>query len=299
MAKCINIHCIVTNGHEIIFTSQSSIQPGPNKAGRLTSKLTDGVVIMNIRSNFNRNSIILIATSLFIALIGKVLIGNTTEGISLLIILTLMYVMIFSVAILCGPWAGFLTGAISLLIFTGGAIPVIYYESGPEPMYRSGYPEWFLYAFMGAIAGILAQKGFFKRWWSSLLAGYVTAVATTFLFIVLGQLFDRNTTGFVNISQPTDILNALLAAFLGVFNSSDTNFPATYLMFVALITFAIMKLPIPQWKRFIQGCPQPETTSTLSEAKPNRIIMIAGIILLLAAIMYFGFLLVFALGVSG
>lgn len=106
---------------------------------------------MNIRSNFNRNSIILIATSLFIALIGKVLIGNTTEGISLLIILTLMYVMIFSVAILCGPWAGFLTGAISLLIYTGGAIPVIYYESGPEPMYRSGYPEWLLYACMGLL----------------------------------------------------------------------------------------------------------------------------------------------------
>lgn len=148
----------------------------------------------------------------------------------------------------------------------------------------------------GAIAGILAQKGFFKRWWSSLLAGYVTAVATTFLFIILGQLFDRNATGFVYI---TDILSTLLAAFLGVFNSSDTNFPTTYLMFVALITFAIMKLPIPQWKMFIQGCPQPETTSTLSEAKPNRIIMIAGIILLLAAIMYFGILLVFALAVGG
>ena len=251
---------------------------------------------MNIKSNFNRNSIILIAASLFIALIGKVLIGNTTEGIPVLIILSLMYVMIFSVAILCGPWAGFLTGAISLLIFTGGAIPVIYYESGPEPMYRSGYPEWLLYAFMGCIAGILAQKGFFKRWWSSLLAGYVTAVATTFLFIILGQLFDRNATGFV---YSTDILNTLLAAFLGVFNSSDTNFSATYLMFVALITFAIMKLPIPQWKMFIQGCPQPETTSTLSEEKPNRIIMIAGIILLLAAIIYFGFLLAFALGVSG
>lgn len=253
---------------------------------------------MNIKSNFNRNSIILIAISLLIALIGKAMTGKTIEGISVLIILTLMYVMIFSVAILCGPWAGFLTGAISLLIYTGGAIPVIYYESGPVPMYRSGYPEWLLYAVMGCIAGILAQNGFFKKWWSSLLAGYVTAVATTFLFIVLGQLFNRDTTGSVYISQISDILNALVAAFLGVF-SSGTNFPATYLMFVALITFAIMKLPIPQWKMFIQGCPQPETTSTLSEAKPNRIIIIAGIILLLAVTIYFGFLLIFALAVGG
>jgi hypothetical protein len=93
-------------------------------------------------------------------------------------------------------------------------------------------------------------------------------------------------------------LSALVAAFLGVF-SSGTNFPATYLMFVALITFAIMKLPIPQWKMFIQGCPQPETTSTLSETKPNRIIIIAGIILLLAVTIYFGFLLIFALAVGG
>jgi hypothetical protein len=150
---------------------------------------------------------------------------------------------------------------------------------------------------MGFIAGILAQNGFFKKWWSSLLAGYVTAVTTTFLFIVLGQLFNRDITGSVHSSQITDILYALVAAFFGVF-SSGTNFPATYLMFIALIAFAIMKLPIPRWKMFIQGCPQPETTSTLSEAKPNRIIIIAGIILFLAVIIYFGFLLVFALAVG-
>lgn len=260
------------------------------------TKIPDGVIIMNIKSNFNRNSLILIAISFFIAWIGKAVTGKITEGILVLIIFTLMYVMIFLVAILCGPWAGFLTGAISLLIFTGGAIPVIYYASGPVPMYRSGYPEWLLYACVGFIAGILAQYGFFKKWWSSLLAGYVTAVATTFLFIVLGQLFNRDTAGLA--FQITDILNVLLAAVFGVFGS-DTNFPATYLMFIALVTFAIMKLPIPQWKTFIQGCPQPETTSTLSEAKPNRIIIIAGITLLLAVIIYFGFLLIFALAVSG
>lgn len=252
--------------------------------------------MMNIKSNFNRNSLILIAISLFIALIGKAVIGKITEGIPVLIVLSLMYIMIFSVAILCGPWAGFLTGAISLLIYTGGAIPVIYYESGPVPMFRSGYPEWLLYAVMGFIAGILAQNGFFKKWWSSLLAGYITAVVTTLLFIVLGQLFNRDTAGLAY--QIIDILNVLLAAFFGVFGSG-TDFPATYLMFIALITFAIMKLPIPQWKRFIQGCPQPETTSTLSEAKPNRIIIIAGIILLLNVILYFGFLLIFALAVGG
>lgn len=269
---------------------------------------------MNIKSNFNRNSLILIAISLFIAWIGKVVTGKTTEGLSVLIVLSLMYIMIFLVAILCGPWAGFLTGAISLLVFTGGAIPVIYYASGPVPMYRSGYPEWLLYACVGFIAGILAQNGFFKKWWSSLLAGYVTAVSTTFLFIVLGQLFDRRDTAELAY-QITDILNVLLAAFFGVFGS-DTNFPATYLMFIALVTFAIKELSIPQWKRFIQGCPQPgttsvlseerpdripqsETTSTLSEAKPNRIIIIAGVILLLNVILYFGFLLIFALAVGG
>lgn len=251
---------------------------------------------MNIKSNFNRNSLILIVISFFIALIGNVVTGKITEGFSVLIVVSLVYIMIFLVAILCGPWAGFLTGAISLLIITGGAIPVIYYASGPVPMYRSGYPEWLLYACVGFIAGILAQYGFFKKWWSSLLAGYVTAVATTFLFIVLGQLFNRDTAGLA--FQITDILNVLLAAVFGVFGS-DTNFPANYLMFIALVTFAIMKLPIPQWRTFIQGCPHPETTSTLSEAKPNRIIMIAGVILLLSAIMYFGFLLIFALAVGG
>jgi len=246
---------------------------------------------MNIKSNFNKNSIILIAISLFIALIGKI------TGISVLFYLS--DVMIFIVAILCGPWAGFLTGAISLLIYTGGAIPVIYYDSGTEPMYRSGYPEWLLLAFMGFIVGVLAQKGFFKRWWYSLLAGYITAVATTFLFLTLGQIFDRNSSSFLSNLQITEILIALPAAFVGVFDSIGTNFPASRLMVIALITFAILKLPIAQWKIFIQGCPQPEVTSTFSETRPNRMVIIAGIICLLALVIYFGYLLIFALAVSG
>lgn len=246
---------------------------------------------MNIKSNFNRNSIFLISGSLFIALIGKF------TGISVIIYLS--DVMIFLVAILCGPWVGFLTGTISLLIFTGGSIPVIYYDSGTEPMYRSGYPQWLLYAFMGFVVGMLAQKGFFKKWWSSLIAGYVTAVATTFLFIVLGQLFDRNATGFFSLPQISEILIAFPAAFFGVFNSIDTNFPATHLMGIALTSFAILKLPIAQWKMFIQNCPQPESASAQLETKSSRMIIIAGIIFLLAIVIYFGWLLIFGLAVSG
>ena len=246
---------------------------------------------MNIKSNFNRNSIILISITLFIALIGKL------TGISLIIYLS--DVMIFLVAILCGPWAGFLTGAISLLIFTGGSIPVIYYDSGTEPMYRSGYPQWLLYAFMGFVLGVLAQKGFFKKWWSSLIAGYLTAVATTFLFIVLGQLFDRNSTGFLSLPQISEILMAFPAAFFSVFSSIDTNFPATHLIGIALISFAILKLPIAQWKMFIQGCPQPESASAQLETKSSRMIIISGIIFLLVIVIYLGWLLIFGLAVSG
>lgn len=246
---------------------------------------------MNIKSNFNRNSITLISVSLFIALIG-----NFT-GVSVIIYLS--DVMIFLVAILCGPWAGFLTGTISLLIFTGGSIPVIYYDSGTEPMYRSGYPQWLLYAFMGFVLGILAQKGFFKKWWSSLIAGYVTAVATTFLFIVLGQLFDRNATGFLSLPQISEILIAFPAAFFVVFNSVDTNFPATHLMGIALLSFAILKLPITQWKIFIQDCPRPESASGQLEKKSSRMIITAGIIFLLAIVIFFGWLLIFGLAVSG
>lgn len=246
---------------------------------------------MDIRSNFNRNSIILIASSLLVALIGRI------TGIAAFFYIS--DVLIFIVAILCGPWAGFLTGAISLLIFTGGAAPVNYYDSGSEPRYKAGYPEWLLYAFEGLIVSVLAQKGFFKKWWSSLLAGYLTAVATTFLFMVLGQLFDRNADGFLSLPQMTEILIAFPAAFFGVFNSVGTNFPAIHLMVVALIAFALLKLPMPQWKTFIQGCPQSETASAQLEAKPDRMILIAGIIFLLAMVIYLGWLLIFGLAVSG
>jgi len=247
--------------------------------------------IMNIKSNFNRNSIILLSVSLFIALIGKF------TGISVIIYLS--DVMIFLVAILCGPWVGFLTGAISLLIFTGGAIPVIYYNSGTEPMYRSGYPEWLLYAFMGFVVGILAQKGLFKKWWYSIIAGYLTAVGTTFLFIVLGQLFDRNATGFLSLPQIAEILMAFPLAFFSVLDSMDTNFPATHFMSIALISFAVLKLPIAQWKIFIQGCPQPESASAQLETTSRRIIIITGIFFLLSIVIYFGWLLIFGLAVSG
>jgi energy-coupling factor transport system substrate-specific component len=70
------------------------------------------------------------------------------------------------VGVICGPWAGALTGALTNII--GGMILS---------------PDWFPWfpvaAVIGATAGVMANIGYFKTWWKVVVTGFVIAIMAT------------------------------------------------------------------------------------------------------------------------
>lgn len=70
------------------------------------------------------------------------------------------------VGVLCGPWAGALTGALSN--FVAGII------------FDPGWWPWIpVAAVIGLTAGFCANAGFFKTWWKVAVTGFLIAVAAT------------------------------------------------------------------------------------------------------------------------
>jgi len=70
------------------------------------------------------------------------------------------------VGVICGPWAGALTGALANII--AGVIL--------DP----GWFPWFpVAAAIGATAGVMANIGFFKNWWKVAVTGFVIAIVAT------------------------------------------------------------------------------------------------------------------------
>lgn len=70
------------------------------------------------------------------------------------------------VGVICGPWAGALTGALSNII--AGIIL--------DP----GWFPWFpVAAAIGATAGVMANIGYFKNWWKVVVTGFIIALVAT------------------------------------------------------------------------------------------------------------------------
>ena len=66
------------------------------------------------------------------------------------------------VAIICGPWAGALTGALSNTIW-GLFNP-------------NSLPWWPVAFFIGLVAGFCANAGLFKNWWKVIVSGFLIAL---------------------------------------------------------------------------------------------------------------------------
>ena len=66
------------------------------------------------------------------------------------------------VGILCGPWAGALTGALSNTIW--GLF-------NPDSL-----PWWPVALFIGLVAGLCANASLFKNWWKVILSGFLIAL---------------------------------------------------------------------------------------------------------------------------
>src|SRR6185436_3333700 len=67
------------------------------------------------------------------------------------------------VAVLCGPWAGALTGALSNTIWRIAIDP-------------NAFPWWPVAFFIVLVSGLMARAGRFKSWWKVVVTGFVVAI---------------------------------------------------------------------------------------------------------------------------
>ena len=114
-------------------------------------------MLEKIKNNFNTQTWVLIP----IAIAINIAVGQIVVLLKLPVYLDSIGTVL--VAVLCGPWAGALTGALTNIIW-GLAI---------DP---NALPWWPVAFFIGYMAGRMAQWGFFKSWWKVVVTGFVVAL---------------------------------------------------------------------------------------------------------------------------
>lgn len=210
-----------------------------------------------IKNNFNTQTWVLIP----IAIAINIAIGQIVVLLKLPVFLDSIGTVL--VAVLCGPWAGALTGALSNTIW-GIAI---------DP---GAFPWWPVAAMIGYMAGRMAQWGFFKSWWKVVITGFVVAITAAIVSTPIGvYLF-----GGITASGSSFITAYLLQTGQGVLQAVlSTNFlvePVDKIT-TAMLAFAIIQgLP----KRTVGGYPHPERVETEQQGK-NQLYIAIGVVVVL------------------
>jgi len=168
------------------------------------------------------------------------------------------------VGVICGPWAGALTGALSNVIW-GIAI---------DP---AALPWWPVAFFIGLVAGLCANAGLFKSWWKVVVTGFFIAITAAVVSTPIGvYLF-----GGITASGSSFITAYLLQTGQGVLQAVfSTNFLVEP---VDKITTAMLAFAIVQGlsKRFVARFPRPENAETEGGANQTQLYIAIGVVVLL------------------
>lgn len=215
-------------------------------------------MLERIKNNFNTQTWVLIP----IAIAINIAIGQIVLLLKLPVFLDSIGTVL--VAVLCGPWAGALTGALSNIIW-GIAI---------DP---AALPWWPVAFFIGYMAGRMAQWGFFKSWWKVVVTGFVVALTAAIASTPIAvYLF-----GGITASGSSFITAYLLQTGQGIWSAVvSTSFltePVDKIT-TAMLAFAIIQgLP----KRTIGGYPKAEQAAVEGAASRNQLYIAVGVVVLL------------------
>lgn len=152
------------------------------------------------------------------------------------------------VGVLCGPWAGLLTGILSNLIWG---------YSGLNPVYT---PYFIVGGVIGFMAGWFAQWGWLTSWWKAIIAGAITGVIAAALSAPITAYLYGGVTG-----AGTDVLTAFFRA-LG-FENLAANFiqglavdPLDKAVSFLVVYLIVQLLPL----RFVARFPRADSLRTAS-----------------------------------
>ncbi len=215
-------------------------------------------MLEKIKNNFNTQTWVLIP----IAIAINIAMGQIVLLLKLPVYLDSIGTVL--VAVLCGPWAGALTGALTNIIW-GLAI---------DP---NALPWWPVAFFIGYMAGRMAGWGFFKSWWKVVVTGFVVALTAAIVSTPIAVYI----YGGITASGSSFITAYLLQTGQGIWEAVfSTNFlvePVDKIT-TAMISFAII-LGLP--KRTVGGYPKPEQVEVEAGAGKNQLYIAIAVVVLL------------------
>lgn len=159
------------------------------------------------------------------------------------------------VGILCGPWAGALTGALSNTIW--GLF-------NPDSL-----PWWPVALFIGFVAGLCANAGLFKSWWKVILSGFLIALTAAIVSTPISVYL----YGGITASGSSFITAYLLQTGQGVVSAVlSTGFlvePVDKIA-TAMLAFAIVQ---GLSRRLIARFPRPENAEAEAGSNTTQLVI--------------------------
>jgi len=159
------------------------------------------------------------------------------------------------VGIICGPWAGALTGALSNTIW--GLF-------NPDSL-----PWWPVAFFIGLVAGFCANAGLFKNWWKVILSGFLIALTAAITSTPIAVYL----YGGITASGSSFITAYLMQTGQGVISAVlSTNFlvePVDKIA-TAMLAFAIVQ---GLSKRLVARFPRPENAEVEQGSNTTQLVI--------------------------
>lgn len=168
------------------------------------------------------------------------------------------------VGVICGPWAGALTGAL--------ANTILGLTINPDFL-----PWWPVAAIIGLVSGICANYGLFKSWWKVVVTGFIIALAAAISSVPISLLVYGGIT-----AGGTGMITAFLVEsgrgiVQAVFASSFLTEPVDKIT-TALLAFAIVQ---GLSRRFLARFPRAENVETDEKISRNELMIAVAVVVLL------------------
>jgi energy-coupling factor transport system substrate-specific component len=215
---------------------------------------------LNIGSDFTTMTWVLIPVAIAI----NIAIGQIVVLLKLPVYLDSIGTVL--VGILCGPWAGALTGALSNTIW--GLF-------NPDSL-----PWWPVALFIGLVAGLCANAGLFKNWWKVILSGFLIALTAAIVSAPISVYL----YGGITASGSSFITAYLLQTGQGVVSAVlSTGFlvePVDKIA-TAMLAFAIVQ---GLSRRLVARFPRPENAEAEAGNSTTQLVLALIVVVIVVAL---------------
>jgi len=215
-------------------------------------------MLNHIKKDFNTMTWVLIPVAIAI----NIAIGEIVVLLKLPVYLDSIGTVL--VGVICGPWAGAVTGALSNTIW-GFAI---------DP---NALPWWPVAFFIGYMAGRMAIWGFFKSWWKVIVTGFVVAITAAIISTPIAVYLYGGITASGSSFITAYLLQTGQGVFQAVFSTSFLVEPVDKIT-TSMLAFAIVQ---GLSKRFIARFPRPENVEMEGGANQTQLYIAVGVVVVL------------------